>query len=57
VECHLPFGETNLIDLLRANGAKTEVIFSESTPQFGCEWVVVRLRPGSEAERVNTVLA
>jgi FkbM family methyltransferase len=57
VECHLPFGETNLLDLLRANGARADVIFSESTPQFGCESVVVRLRSRSEPERVERALA
>jgi hypothetical protein len=30
---------------MRANGAAPEVVFLESTPQFGCESIIVRIDP------------
>lgn len=45
VECHHPYRENDLLDTIRLNGAEVDVLVSESTPQFGCDSVVFRVRP------------
>jgi FkbM family methyltransferase len=52
VECHHPFTQADLVRLLRANGCEPGILFAESTPQFGCDSVVLRIRP-AESQRAS----
>ena len=43
VECHAPFTPEELVDLLEHRGAKVDLVRRETTPEFGCETVTIRL--------------
>jgi FkbM family methyltransferase len=50
VECHGSFTQTRLIEMLQKNGVSAEVVHSDSTPQFGVETVLFRVRKLGETE-------
>jgi FkbM family methyltransferase len=41
IECHHPITASELIDLIRRNGAEANVVRFEATPEFSCETVVI----------------